>query len=180
MKVLRIAAAGIAFAWTATAAAQPVVLPPPPAPPIALETAPPSAARQARLAERRNAITFDVEVRGGREILWSGNLRISGNMSGEYSQSKREAWTACPGDGDGSSRYANRQNELRVSLNRRYGEAETDAFSVSATWVRPFESCDEGLGSRSVAIVQNLTLLPGASRELIGDGGLMLRLTRRP
>lgn len=179
MKAVRIAAAGIAGIWATALGAQPTI--PPPASPVIMEAPPPaSITRQVRLAERRSVVSMDVEVRGGREVLWSGNLRVSANMSGEYSQSKREAWSACPGDDEGSSRYPNRQNELRVSLNRRYGDNDPDAFAISASWVRPVESCDAGQGSRSVAIAQNLKLSPGSSRELTGDGGLVVRVTRRP
>lgn len=188
MKALHIAAAGLAAAGTAlaaipAAAAQPAVRPPvAPPPPMVVQTIEPpmAAVRGARLAERRAVIAFDVEVRGGREVLWSGTLRVSGNMAGEYTQSKREAWSPCPGDAEGASRYPYRQNELRVSLSRRNGDGEADAFSITTSLIRPLESCGEGQGSRSVAITQVVTLAPGASRELTGDGGLSVRLTRRP
>lgn len=178
MKAIRIAAAGIAGIWATAVGAQPNI--PPPAPPVILETPAPSVVLRARQVERRNVVPLDVEVRGGRDMLWSGNLRISANMSGEYSQSKREAWSACPGDEEGGARYPNRQNELRVSLNRRYGDNDANTFAISVTWVRPVESCDGGQGSRSVAIAQNIKLPPGTSQELIGDGGLVVRVIRRP
>jgi hypothetical protein len=135
----------------------------------------------ARVAERKlqmqRLISIDVEVRGGREQIWAGNLRIRGNgNSGNYNQSKRDAGDPCPG---ADERSAQRTNDLRVTISRSYSDEGQDRFSVGATWTRPQDACPDGAGSRSVSFQQSVVLKSGETRELTGDGGLLVRLTRR-
>lgn len=161
-------------------AAEPIyaMSPPPPAPVVTVREPPRVAEFAQRDQERRQVMTFDLEVRGGKELIWAGSLRVAASAAGDYSQSRREPFDSCPGE-PGASNYPGRQNELRLSLSRNYGNDAPNRFNLAVNWVRPVEDCAEGHGNRAAAIQQTFNLMPGESRQFSGDGGLAVKLTRR-
>ena len=170
---------------------EPLATPMPPPPPIFVSPPPtPPAfyadrdgtleAQRARRAEivatQQRLMTFDIEMRGAKVPLWSGSLRLRGNgNSASYTQSKQDAADSCLGE-NGSARQT---NDLRLTINRVYSNEGEDRFSVAANWARPQDNCPDGVGIQTVSFQLIVAVKPGETRELRGDGGLVVTLTRR-
>ncbi|MFM5907051.1 MAG: hypothetical protein ACKOPO_05630 [Novosphingobium sp.] len=178
-------------ASAATANAQdrkvaPVAVAPSPAPPVMIPPPPPIMIAPAPSAYRSQnnlpMAVFQVELIGGTERLWSGQLRLNSYNSASFNSTINEAMETCPADKANLGRYApNFSRSVRVGLSRRnygYGSTEnSDEFAVSATWTRPGIPCQED-GTSSVSFDRPVTMTVGARTEIKGDGGLVVRLTR--
>lgn len=151
-------------------------------PPVMIAPPPPMAVPMVRSPNSFPPTTFQVEVLGGTERLWSGQLRVANYNSASYNSSVNEAPETCPADKSNLGRYApNFSRSIRVGLNRRgygYGPKEGEnSFSISANWTRPGVPCEED-GSSSVSFDRTFTLEVGGKAEFKGDGGLVVRLSR--
>ncbi len=128
------------------------------------------------------AASFDIEVRAGGEVLWSGPMRVSRLVAGRFERRKTEAPAASCGDGGTSRVNAAENTTLSVNVQRYLGAPIDDAaFTLSVTWVRPGEgdACGGGRATLTSGISQQLRLAPGQSLTINGDSGLTVRLRRR-
>ena len=159
----------------ASPASPPMVSNVSPAPPIVVTSSRPSSAT-ALPAE--NPITLELHVTGGGHQLWYGALQVSRSSGASYSESTSEAAEIiCPN----TPTYG--QSE-RKSLNINIYWQETGyqgpAANVSVNWQRPSPGLDcTPPGTRSVQISQMVRLVPGQSETIQGDGGLVVKVTRR-
>jgi hypothetical protein len=125
---------------------------------------------------RQPATVFQVEVLGGSERLWLGDLRLGNYNNASFNSSVNEAPEICPADKSNLGSYApNYGRSVRVSLSRR-GYGVENVFSANASWTRPGVVCEEG--SSTVSFDRSFKLEVGGKTELKGDGGLVVRLTR--
>jgi hypothetical protein len=158
----------------ASAQTRPEPMPPAPPPPVMI--APPMPVPMVASPARLPATVFQVEVLGGTERLWAGDLRVGSYNNASFSSSVNEAPETCSADKANLGSYApNFSRSVRVSLSRRgYGAADT--FNVNASWTRPGVACEEG--SSTVSFDRSFKLEVGGRTEMKGDGGLVVRLTR--
>lgn len=162
-------------ATAASAQTRPVPMPPAPPPPVMI--APPMPIRTTAPA-RLPATLFQVEVLGGTERLWLGDLRVGGYGTASFNSSVNEAPEICPADKSNLGSYApNYGRSVRVALNRRGYTPEDTSFTVSANWTRPGVACEDS-GSSTVSFDRPFKLEVGGKAEFKGDGGLIVRLTR--
>ena len=163
------------------------VPPPPPAPPVIRAVPPPPPVMVAppppvmiapSAPKNQPPVVLQVELWGGSEKLWAGQLRVAGYNGANYNSSISEAPETCPADKSNLGYYApNFGRSVRVNIYRR-GYSENDAqFSVSASWTRPGTPCVD-TGSSTVSFDRTVTLDAGGKAELKGDGGLIVRLAR--
>lgn len=181
--------------WLAASASQDaasieIVTPPPPAPPVV------SIARPAPKAEPLTVVisppegpsevvtrfeTFRIEVKMGSERLWSGELATSDQSSGSFNQSLREPVSQCLKDGAWRPANFAKSEDLRVTISMpRYPRSATpdpDAFSIDVRRQRALPDCDGG-GEATVSFQRPLTIKRGETRDIAGDAGLAVRVTR--
>ncbi len=158
----------------ALAQTRPVPLPPAPPPPVMIAPMPIRTTSPVRLP----AAVFQVEVLGGTERLWLGDLRVGGYGTASFNSSVNEAPETCPSDKSNLGSYApNYGRSVRVALNRRGYAANDDTFSVSANWTRPGVACEDS-GSSTVSFDRPFKLEVGGKAEFKGDGGLIVRVSR--
>ena len=149
-------------------------VPPVPAPPpiVALPRVDP--------ASSAPPVTFDVEVRAGGEVQWSGPMRVSGQSPASFSRNKSDAAEAlCP-----SPVYpgASARTSLSVTLTSRRVAPDRIGYNLRVSWDRPgpvADACLAPQSTRTVALTQNVAIEPGQSVTVNGDGGLSVTLRRR-
>lgn len=148
---------------------------PMPPPPVMVAPAPvPMIAAPSRMLPT----VFQVELLGGAERLWSGELRVGGYNSASFNSTVSEAPETCPADKSDLGNYApNFSRTIRVSVSRRGYDGGNNGFFVSASWTRPGLPCEE-YGSSTVSFDRPIKLEVGSKAEMKGDGGLVVRLTR--
>ena len=160
--------------WTLAALAAAQLMP---APPVVITT------RMAPLAVAQPMRTrlAEIEVTAGRQMLWTGSLRIGRNGSSSFSRNQTEAvpdecQPADPSNASGS---------VRSSLSVNLSSYRADRSTVQVEWTRPAASCDpsaddgEGTGTRTVQLNQQVDLSTGRLVTVTGDAGLVIRLTAR-
>lgn len=177
---------GFAAATPASLAAQPQTMPPPPPPaPVIMRTAPPPPVMESpadsadRIRALQEVVTLDVEVTGGSERLWLGNLRVNNQQSGDYNSTMSQARLLCPGQDYERSYGGGLQDRLTLSFQRRDWNRDIDGFYVRISWTHPREACGGGAGQSTVGFEQGVVLRPGETKLLTGDGGLVLKVSRR-
>ncbi len=125
-------------------------------------------------------VTMDVEVRGGGEVLWNGQLRVSDRTGASFTRQQSGATpTACAGletYGDTSER-----SSLSVNLSTVRQATANASVEIRVSWDRPSgdSDCASRRSTRSVGIVETVSLEPGRDQTISGDGGLSIRLRRR-
>lgn len=168
--------ASTASAQTAPKAVPVPVVPPPPvmiAPPPPIAVAPP-------YQRQIPATVFQVEIMGGAERLWLGDLRVGNYGSATFNSSVSEAPETCAADKSNLGSYApNYGRSIRVSISRNgYGySSEANTFAVNASWTRPGTPCEER-GTGTVSFERPFKMDVGGRAEFKGDGGLMVRVSR--
>lgn len=154
-----------------------------PGSPASASPPPPVVVRPANAPAIPATAVFDVVVRAGSEKLWSGSLRVSRNGGGSsYEESLQQPYEPCEGEGnpDRELRLGSGSRQVNVRLNHRGGGgADSNQFSVSASWQRPYSAC-EGGGTTTLRFDRQVSIGPGETRELVGDGGLAVKLHRKP
>ncbi|WP_144039923.1 hypothetical protein [Novosphingobium sp. TH158] len=121
---------------------------------------------------------FQVELWGGGEKLWSGQMRLANYAGASFNSTLSEAPEPCPADKSALGTYApNQSRSLRVAINRRGYAPENPEYTVSASWTRPAGGCEAG-GTSSVSFDRPMTIAVGQKQELKGDGGLAVVVTR--
>ncbi len=172
----------LAEASASANAQQHVSVPPmaPPPPPVMVSPMP--VATTLRTTTPRPAVMIAVEVMGGAERLWAGQLRVAEYNSASFNSSVNEAPETCPADKSAQGRYApNSGRSVQLSISRRNYDrspsGEDSNFAISAGWTRPGVACEAG-GTSTVSFNRTVALAPGGKAELKGDGGLVVRVSR--
>jgi len=125
-------------------------------------------------------VQFEVEVRSGNDILWSGPMRVAESLPANFNRQKLDAPdVACPP-------YAGRNGQrssLSVSLSTSGRAVPDQRFALRVTWERPSlgaeRSCEPQQGTRTVGLNQSFDLAPGQSTTITGDGGFSITIRRR-
>ncbi|MBB3695414.1 hypothetical protein [Sphingomonas sp. BK580] len=123
----------------------------------------------------RSAI-FDVEVRGGDQLLWSGPMRVSTQNGASLDHRQSDAPPAQCAASERGYDNSNRQL-LSISLSMRDGPASL--VSARVTWERQLDSTDCRGGSRTVSFNETFPLEAGSSKTIKADGGLTVTLRQR-
>jgi len=124
-------------------------------------------------------VTFDVDVRLGNEILWSGPMRVSQGAQAQFTRNKSDAPAVqCA---DTAFRYGNDVTTLSVRLSRQGSQPGEDRFQLTANWSRPGaeNGCPNETGTRTIGLTQTFLLAANGELTVTGDGGLSVRLRRR-
>jgi hypothetical protein len=146
-----------------------------PPPPVMIAPAPPS--YQSTRSARYVPVALDVELVAGGSPLWQGTLRL-GDYNASYNQSLNQAPELCPQDNTGLPRFSSTTQSLRVNVTRRVVGNTTDGqFNVGISWTRPGPPCEGGVST--VSFDRTVSLKPGATVELAGDAGLVVRISRK-
>ncbi|MBV9842236.1 MAG: hypothetical protein JOY99_12040 [Sphingomonadaceae bacterium] len=158
-----------------TVAAAPVAAPPP--------LAVPSLNRAPVIMTASDAvqppIEIDVEVRQADTVLYSGMMRVAGNIGASYSLN---IMNAPRGLCTGRLTYdMGERSSLQVNLRSESFRDQPDRFALDLHYDRPASdrSCDQQPGTRSIGLNQAVPLAAGASVTISGDAGLSVRLRRR-
>ena len=142
--------------------------PPAPPPPPQVIMAPPPVITTGWTS--RPTVTVRVRVIGGREVLLADRFRV-GRAGANYSMNRTEAAPAeCPqsfGDRGRSS--------LNFGLGAGYSDREP-LYRLSVSWARASDAACAA-GQRTVGLEQQVTLVPGRTVVVEGDGGLRVELT---
>ena len=160
--------------------------PPPPAPPVR-HTPPPIQAVRVPVpppvpvptpAEIPERYMLDVEVRGGGDMLWSGQVRVAANVSATVRRELTQASEQpCPESGYLGN---TEQTSLNLSFQPRPISQGDHRLQVNARWARPGDNnCSSGLSARVAELTDLLTLETNVWTEIRGDAGLVLRVRRR-
>ncbi len=123
----------------------------------------------------RSAI-FDVEVRGGDQLLWSGPMRVSTQNGASLDRRQSDA---PPEQCAASERGYDTSMRETLSINLSMRDAPAAVVSARATWERRLDSSDCRGGSRTVSFNETFPLEPGKSRTIKADGGLMMIVRQR-
>ena len=155
------------------ATAQPPVavanIPPPPI--VAVPSAPPPIIRMSEPYARMANITVRIRALAGRAVLLDDRFRV-GRSWASFTQNRSEAREeSCPSD------YSGQSARTSFSMSLRPQGISGGKYHLSASWQRPSGSCDD-LGSRSVSLDQAVSLKPGQTVIVEGDGGLRVELTQ--
>jgi hypothetical protein len=147
------------------------------------EQAADSAARAAKLAVQppaaRPSERIAVSVLDGRDVVWSGTLRISGVYgNASFSQSKSEAAEPCPGEARTDSNQRSSSESLNFNISRYNWQQEPDRFNISLNWTVPVAACQDE-GSDSFGFNRAVTVPQGQTVTVAGSGRLTVRLTRQ-
>lgn len=151
-------------------------------PPIVTVAPPPPMISAPALPSRTvgPAVTFDVEIRLGDEILWTGPMRVAEGAQAQFTRTKNDApTTQCT---DPILRYGGTDtSSLSVRLSRLASRTGEDRFQLTATWSRPGieKGCSMEQGTRTIGLTQTLTIANNGDLTVHGDGGLAVRLRRR-
>jgi hypothetical protein len=122
---------------------------------------------------------ISVSVVDGRDIVWSGALRISGIYgNANFSQSKSEAAVPCPGEARSDSNQRSSNESLNFSISRYNWQQEPDRFNISLNWTVPVTACSDE-GNDSFGFNRVVTVPQGQSVTVAGSGRLTVRLTRQ-
>lgn len=160
------------IALLSIAATAPIVAAPPP-PPILI--APTSPGRPIG-----PPVTFDVDIRLGNEVLWSGPMRVSQGAAAQFTRTKSDAPAVqCT---DAALRYVSSDvTSLSVRLSRQASPQGEDRFQLTANWSRPGgeNGCPNEQGTRTIGLTQSFVLSANSDLTVAGDGGLSIRLRRR-
>jgi hypothetical protein len=127
----------------------------------------------------RASETISVSVLDGRNIVWSGTLRISGAYgNANFSQSKSEAAAPCPSEARADANQRSSNESLSFSLSRYNWQQEPDRFNISLNWTVPVAACQDE-GSDTFGFNRVVTIPPGQTVSIMGSGNMSVRLTRQ-
>lgn len=124
------------------------------------------------------AESIGVAVYDGRDLVWSGSLRVGGPYgSASFSQSKSEYGLSCAAATTTSDRQSASSESLSFGISRYNWQQEPDRFTINLNWTRPVEPC-QGEGNDSFGFNRVVTLPRGQSATIEGTGTMSVRLTR--
>lgn len=124
--------------------------------------------------------TIAIDIRDGGRKIWSGSLRIGPKYgSASFSQSTSEFAPGCPGKAGDSDRSYSTQNRINLNIHRNNWQQEPDSFNVNINSVTPLAAC-QGNGTNTIGFQRIVDLPVGQTVVVAGEGGLSVRLTRRP
>jgi hypothetical protein len=128
----------------------------------------------------RPSETISILVLDGRNIVWSGTLRIGGTYgNASFSQSKSESAEPCPGEARSDGNYRSTNESMNFSIGRYNWQQEPDRFNISLNWTVPMNGC-QGEGNDNFGFNRVVTLPPGQTVTVAGSGSMTMKLTRQP
>ncbi|WP_394647998.1 hypothetical protein [uncultured Sphingomonas sp.] len=122
------------------------------------------------------SVTFDVEVRGGNQLLWSGAMRVSTDAGASIDRRQSDAPAErCPSAerGYGSSE----RDALSLSLSMR--DSTAMVVAVRGSWERRVDGGACEGGTRTISFSDTVPIAPGSVTMIKGDGGLTVTLRQR-
>lgn len=152
----------------------------------------PALARDASVAARTVAIPGDrpglpaappseaigITVMDGRDVVWSGSLRIGGHYgSANFSQSKSEYGPPCEAGVAADGGNSSRSESLSFGIGRQNWQQAPDRFNVHINSTKPVPPC-LGEGSDSFGFNRVVLVPRGQSVTIEGSGSISVRLTR--
>lgn len=156
----------------------PVVVSLEPAPPTAIVAVPTRPSLAAQAVSSRDSlfpplppVLVSVRIYAGNRLLLSDKLRVRRYNASAMLQRYEAPAEDCP---PGSSPTA--QTSLTFQINRE-GSKGPDEFFMGLTWNRPLDEC-QIQGSRGISMAQSVTIKPGKTTVVNGDGGLRLEFSR--
>jgi hypothetical protein len=161
------------FLWIIAAQAGSATQPPP------VLVATPSYGNSSRSNSPRDQVRsaiFDVEVRGGDQLLWSGQMRVSTQNGASLDRRQSDA---PPEQCAFSERGYDSTMRERLSINLSMRDAPAALVSARATWERRPDSTDCRGNSRAVSFNETFPLESGKSKTIKADGGLMVIVRQR-
>jgi hypothetical protein len=120
----------------------------------------------------------EVDASAGGRPLWHGNLRISERTGASFQRTLSEAPPETCAASSGMS-YPGFRDSFSVNINPSSEERGIQRQNVRVEWQRPSEDCAGGSIQRTVQVSGIVQLIPGKPATVQGDGGLVVRLTRR-
>jgi hypothetical protein len=178
---------GLSVAGTASEPPKPglidVASPPPPAPPARVVSSPaPVIETRSPRDEVLDPATYSLDVLFRGQRIWTGELTVGGRYNNaSFSQNKSEYGGPCPGEEE-NRRIATKSESMRIGLNRgrwQSDDADADPVQVSVNIVSPSGSCLAEGGSDSIGLTRTISLAPGASSRIDGEGSLVVKVARR-
>ena len=145
----------------------------PPPPIIAVPTAPmPPIIRMSDPSFPKVAnVTVRIRALAGRTVLLDDRFRV-GRSWASFTQNRSEAAEqSCPQD------YGGQSVRATFSMTLRPQGMSAGKYHLSTSWSRPTGSCDDQ-GSRSVSVDRAVSLKPGETVVVEGDGGLRVEITQ--
>jgi hypothetical protein len=112
-----------------------------------------------------------VRIFSGRTLLLSDELRVARYNATDILQRHEAPGDNCPADAGPTV-----QSSLTFQINRE-ASATPDEFFIGLSWSHPVDGCTLA-GSRGVSLAQPVTIKPGESTLVTGDGGLTIELSR--
>ena len=122
------------------------------------------------------SVTFDVEVRGGGQLLWSGPMRVSTDAGASIDRRQSDA----PAERCSTAErgYGSSEREA-LSLFLSMRDATAIVVTIRGSWERRIEGDACGGGTRTVSFSDTVPIAPGSVKTIKGDGGLTVTLRQR-
>ncbi len=150
--------------------------PAPPAPPMIQTSAIKRVFYGGMAAER---YIVDVDVRADGAVVWAGALRVASSGTSSFRRDQTEADENDCGAQNGYRRGVQTGFSLQLQPTR-LGEAES-AIAVTLRWTRPGTGqCPVQSSTRTIEMNDSIALKGGETVTVRGDGGLVVKLHRRP
>lgn len=157
----------------AVSAILPVAPPAPPAPPVIFS----ERLGNGRMATERYMV--DVDVRADGAVVWTGALRVASNGLASFRRDQSEADERDCGTRSGFRSGV--QTGFSLQLRPLRFDDTDSGIAVSLRWTRPGAgTCPIQSGTRTIEMNDTVGLKAGESVTLKGDGGLVIKLHRRP
>lgn len=122
--------------------------------------------------------TLTVQVNAEEGIVWSGTLNVGPRYgSASFSQSKSETVAPCEGKPVDPNRNSNVNSSFNLSLSRTNSQQSPHNFSVSFNRNVALPAC-EGQGSDSSGFNRVVEILPGTSKTIRGNNGVLVTVSR--
>jgi len=150
----------------------PPALPAPPSPPMIYAVH----GGEGRATER---YVVDVDVRADGALVWAGALRVASNAQASFRRDQTEAEESDCGIRGGYRPGVQTGFSLQLRPSR-FGESDS-TIAMSLRWTRPGAArCPVQSSTRTIEMNDSTGLKPGETVTLKGDGGLAVKLHRRP
>lgn len=120
---------------------------------------------------------FFIEVLHKQRKVWAGTLRVGAKQSASYNQQMSQAMEQCSGSQARTGSFGTTSESLRaslISLPNHDGEGVRLMVQLEV----PKQVCGAA-GSDTIAVSRLVTVEPGKTVTIEGEGGLIVRVTRQ-
>ncbi|HEX7852347.1 MAG TPA: hypothetical protein VF503_01470 [Sphingobium sp.] len=126
-------------------------------------------------------VNFEVEVRSGSTVLWSGAMRVSNRVGASFSRQQSDASAEACENEQGDYGFGGERSALAVNLSMMRQSSGSDSFDLRVNWDRPGlrDGCSSRRGTRTIALSENFVLVERTETVITGDGALAIRIRRR-